>query len=127
MPADKSDLSENLLVCHKHFRSGKLSPSTFHHYRASPSDLRRRPAGMWTLGDELQPGACAVAKAMAFSPGIAKLSKSFPMPHTTGYFHLHLVSDATGETLITVAKSRCSTDASIVVVESVIMPARSCG
>jgi regulator of PEP synthase PpsR (kinase-PPPase family) len=27
------------------------------------------------------------------------------MPHRTGYFHLHLVSDATGETLITVARA----------------------
>ena len=27
------------------------------------------------------------------------------MPHTSGYFHLHLVSDATGETLITVARA----------------------
>jgi len=27
------------------------------------------------------------------------------MPHTAGYFHLHLISDATGETLITVARA----------------------
>jgi hypothetical protein len=27
------------------------------------------------------------------------------MPHTSSYFHLHLVSDATGETLITVARA----------------------
>src|ERR1700721_893630 len=56
---------------------------------------------------------------MAFSPGIARLSKPFPMPHTTGYFHLHLVSDATGETLITVARAAAAQYAKMTLVEHV--------
>jgi hypothetical protein len=56
---------------------------------------------------------------MAFSPGIAGLSQTFPMPHTTGYFHLHLVSDATGETLITVARAAAAQYAKMTLVEHV--------
>jgi regulator of PEP synthase PpsR (kinase-PPPase family) len=56
---------------------------------------------------------------MAFSPGIAGLSKPFPMPHSTGYFHLHLVSDATGETLITVARAAAAQYAKMTLVEHV--------
>jgi hypothetical protein len=39
------------------------------------------------------------------------------MPHRTGYFHLHLVSDATGETLITVARAAAAQYARISPVE----------
>jgi len=56
---------------------------------------------------------------VAFSPGIDGLSQPFPMPHTTGYFHLHLVSDATGETLITVARAAAAQYAKMTLVEHV--------
>jgi regulator of PEP synthase PpsR (kinase-PPPase family) len=59
---------------------------------------------------------------MAFSPGIDRLSKPSPsrsMPHATGYFHLHLVSDATGETLITVARAAAAQYAKVTMVEHV--------
>ena len=39
------------------------------------------------------------------------------MPHRTGYFHLHLVSDATGETLITVARAAAAQYARVSPVE----------
>lgn len=39
------------------------------------------------------------------------------MPHTPGYFHLHLISDATGETLITVARAAAAQYARVMPVE----------
>src|SRR6266436_1783034 len=43
---------------------------------------------------------------MASSPRFHRLSRPSTMPHRSGsYFHLHLVSDATGETLTTVARA----------------------
>src|SRR5438552_12097490 len=39
------------------------------------------------------------------------------MAHTTGYFHLHLISDATGETLITVARAAAAQYARVMPVE----------
>src|SRR5438034_1091740 len=47
---------------------------------------------------------CTWVPLVAFSPTIHSWS---PMPQRTGssYFHLHLVSDATGETLTTVARA----------------------
>src|SRR6185369_14979257 len=42
------------------------------------------------------------------------------MPHRTGgFFHLHLVSDATGETLITVARAAAAQYASIAPIEHI--------
>jgi regulator of PEP synthase PpsR (kinase-PPPase family) len=41
------------------------------------------------------------------------------MAHTAGYFHLHLVSDATGETLITVARAAAAQYAKMMPVEHV--------
>src|SRR5579871_1244624 len=41
------------------------------------------------------------------------------MPHTPGYFHLHLISDATGETLITVARAAAAQYAKVMPVEHV--------
>jgi len=43
----------------------------------------------------------------------------FLMPHTAGYFHLHLISDATGETLITVARAAAAQYAKVMPVEHV--------
>ncbi len=39
------------------------------------------------------------------------------MAHTAGYFHLHLISDATGETLITVARAAAAQYARVMPVE----------
>src|SRR6202051_4315713 len=64
--------------------------------------------------------ACTHGQAMAFSPGIDRLSKRSPsrfMPHAAGYFHLHLISDATGETLITVARAAAAQYAKVTPVE----------
>jgi [pyruvate, water dikinase]-phosphate phosphotransferase / [pyruvate, water dikinase] kinase len=41
------------------------------------------------------------------------------MPHAAGYFHLHLISDATGETLITVARAAAAQYAKVMPVEHV--------
>jgi [pyruvate, water dikinase]-phosphate phosphotransferase / [pyruvate, water dikinase] kinase len=41
------------------------------------------------------------------------------MPHAPGYFHLHLISDATGETLITVARAAAAQYAKVSPVEHV--------
>lgn len=53
------------------------------------------------------------------STGRPSLSDKIPtMPHRTGsYFHLHLVSDATGETLLTVARAAAAQFASVEPVE----------
>src|SRR5580658_10064021 len=42
-----------------------------------------------------------------------------PMVHTPGYFHLHLISDSTGETLITVARAAAAQYAKVMPVEHV--------
>ena len=39
------------------------------------------------------------------------------MAHAAGYFHLHLISDATGETLITVARAAAAQYAKVMPVE----------
>jgi [pyruvate, water dikinase]-phosphate phosphotransferase / [pyruvate, water dikinase] kinase len=53
---------------------------------------------------------------MAFSPVIDNLFNP-PMAHPAGYFHLHLVSDATGETLITVARAAAAQYTKVMPVE----------
>jgi [pyruvate, water dikinase]-phosphate phosphotransferase / [pyruvate, water dikinase] kinase len=55
---------------------------------------------------------------MAFSRAIDRLSHS-PMMSAPGYFHLHLISDSTGETLITVARAAAAQYAKIMPVEHV--------
>jgi [pyruvate, water dikinase]-phosphate phosphotransferase / [pyruvate, water dikinase] kinase len=55
---------------------------------------------------------------MAFSPLIDRLSR-FPMTPAPGYFHLHLISDSTGETLITVARAAAAQYSRIMPVEHV--------
>jgi [pyruvate, water dikinase]-phosphate phosphotransferase / [pyruvate, water dikinase] kinase len=51
-------------------------------------------------------------------PAIDRLSHS-PMTSAPGYFHLHLISDSTGETLITVARAAAAQYAKIMPVEHV--------
>jgi regulator of PEP synthase PpsR (kinase-PPPase family) len=61
---------------------------------------------------------------MAFSLAIHRASRGYPMPDT-GYFHLHLVSDATGETLITVARAAAAQYANVAAVEHLYPMVRS--
>jgi regulator of PEP synthase PpsR (kinase-PPPase family) len=62
--------------------------------------------------------ACTARKGMAFSPGIHSLSR--PMPQrSSSFFHLHLVSDATGETLITVARAAAAQYATVAPIEHI--------
>jgi len=60
---------------------------------------------------------------MAFSPAVDRLSKrpsiAAAMAQTPGYFHLHLISDATGETLITVARAAAAQYTKVLPVEHV--------
>jgi len=61
---------------------------------------------------------------MAFSPVVDRLfiapyGPSLPMAQAPGYFHLHLISDATGETLITVARAAAAQYAKVSPVEHV--------
>jgi regulator of PEP synthase PpsR (kinase-PPPase family) len=59
---------------------------------------------------------------MAFSPTIDRLFTlpiSNRMTSTTGYFHLHLVSDSTGETLITVSRAAAAQYTKVMPVEHV--------
>jgi [pyruvate, water dikinase]-phosphate phosphotransferase / [pyruvate, water dikinase] kinase len=56
--------------------------------------------------------------AVAFSPGINTLSKPL-MNSAPSYFHLHLISDSTGETLITVARAAAAQYAKVMPVEHV--------
>ena len=53
---------------------------------------------------------------MAFSPGVHKL---LHMPQRGNFFHLHLVSDATGETLITVARAAAAQYTSVAPIEHI--------
>jgi [pyruvate, water dikinase]-phosphate phosphotransferase / [pyruvate, water dikinase] kinase len=55
---------------------------------------------------------------VAFSPVIDRLSISY-MAQAPSYFHLHLISDATGETLITVARAAAAQYAKVMPVEHV--------
>jgi regulator of PEP synthase PpsR (kinase-PPPase family) len=61
---------------------------------------------------------------MAFSPFVHTRACRFPKPNT-GYFHLHLVSDATGETLITVARAAAAQYANVSPVEHLYPMVRS--
>jgi [pyruvate, water dikinase]-phosphate phosphotransferase / [pyruvate, water dikinase] kinase len=57
---------------------------------------------------------------MASSPTVHRVKRDFSMPQKTGsYFHLHLISDATGETLITVARAATAQYAKVAPVEHI--------
>ncbi len=62
---------------------------------------------------------CITATPVASSHLVHTLSRPFPMPERTGYFHLHLVSDSTGETLVTVARAAAAQYASVQPVEHI--------
>jgi len=64
--------------------------------------------------------ACADLKGVASSPSIHSVPCHFSMSQKTGsYFHLHLISDATGETLLTVARAAAAQYAKVVPVEHI--------
>jgi regulator of PEP synthase PpsR (kinase-PPPase family) len=55
---------------------------------------------------------------MALSPRIDRLS-TYPMTPAAGHFHLHLISDSTGETLITVSRAAAAQYTKVTPVEHV--------
>src|SRR5256885_7242342 len=75
------------------------------------TEARLVPAGVPTpAGDSV--------KGMAFSPAVHRLIRVMPQ-RAGGFFHLHLVSDATGETLITVARAAAAQYASVAPIEHI--------
>src|SRR5205085_11942185 len=67
-----------------------------------------------------------LACALQAWPSPALSTGGFAMPSRTGnYFHLHLVSDATGETLITVARAAAAQYAKVSPVEHIYPLVRS--
>src|SRR6516164_636583 len=61
---------------------------------------------------------CLAGQGVAFSPVVDRLSR-FLMISAPGHFHLHLISDSTGETLITVARAAAAQYSRIMPVEHV--------
>ena len=63
---------------------------------------------------------CAGTKGVASSPPVHRVSWQLPVSQKTGsYFHLHLISDATGETLLTVARAAAAQYAKVAPVEHI--------
>src|SRR5579884_1236007 len=81
-------------------------------------------AGMWTAAGRRR----TVRLRRGFRRGLLP-SRPHPVPPEfmadTGYFHLHLVSDATGETLITVARAAAAQYANVSPVEHLYPMVRS--
>src|SRR4051794_10806273 len=72
----------------------------------------------------VRPPACIGPFGMASSPSVHRLFRSHQhavdMAHKTdSYFHLHLISDATGETLTTVARAATAQYTKVMPVEHV--------
>ena len=65
-----------------------------------------------------------VGSSRGLLPSYPHVVQSLYMPET-GYFHLHLVSDATGETLITVARAAAAQYANVSPVEHLYPMVRS--
>ncbi len=79
-------------------------------------------ASVWKAWLAHRAWACTSGCSMAFSPGIHSSCTiaALIMPHRAGtYFHLHLVSDATGETLTTVARAATAQYTKVLPVEHV--------
>src|SRR5262245_57138924 len=77
-----------------------------------------RPYSKGQKNDFRDAEAIAARRGMAFSLVIDRLSR-FLMISAPGYFHLHLISDSTGETLITVARAAAAQYSRIMPVEHV--------
>src|SRR5580692_4613224 len=69
--------------------------------------------------------ACTGGQGMAFSPNVHRLSPLFMPQRSNSFFHLHLVSDATGETLITVARAAAAQYATVSPIEHIYPLVRS--
>ena len=64
---------------------------------------------MWTAGGRLRSAALLFGHRRGFLPTDPQDFNGPSMPHrNASFFHLHLVSDSTGETLITVARAACA-------------------
>jgi regulator of PEP synthase PpsR (kinase-PPPase family) len=73
---------------------------------------------MWTLLQAHPPKRLRRPPRRGLFPDYPQADRPLSMPHRgTNYFHLHLVSDATGETLITVARAAAAQYASVSPVE----------
>src|SRR5476649_2305036 len=79
---------------------------------------------MWMESDHVPWCACIPPQAVAFSLLIDRLFIAV-MAQTPSYFHLHLISDATGETLITVARAAAAQYAKVSPVEHLYPMVRS--
>src|ERR1700679_512824 len=73
---------------------------------------------MWMESGHVPWCACTPSQAVAFSLLIDRLFIAV-MAQIPSYFHLHLISDATGETLITVARAAAAQYAKVSPVEHV--------
>jgi regulator of PEP synthase PpsR (kinase-PPPase family) len=73
---------------------------------------------MWMESDHVPWCACTPSQVVAFSLLIDRLFIAV-MAQIPSYFHLHLISDATGETLITVARAAAAQYAKVSPVEHV--------
>jgi [pyruvate, water dikinase]-phosphate phosphotransferase / [pyruvate, water dikinase] kinase len=75
------------------------------------------------MGVDGIPGNCRIVLANELrpcpSPGLSTGYPILRMAHAPGYFHLHLISDATGETLITVARAAAAQYVKVMPVEHV--------
>src|SRR4029077_12379076 len=82
---------------------------------------------MWADSFASRRGACAGRPGMAFSTAIHRVSQQHLMPAKTAasFFHLHLVSDSTGETLIKVARAAAAQYSTVHPVEHVYPAGRT--
>jgi [pyruvate, water dikinase]-phosphate phosphotransferase / [pyruvate, water dikinase] kinase len=84
------------------------------------------PVSMWTVLQRLRGGACSSVTGMALSSTIHRVQRQSPMSQrNASFFHLHLVSDSTGETLITVARAASAQYVSAAPVEHVYPAVRT--
>src|SRR6516165_3367769 len=75
--------------------------------------MTSRASGPWFLHRDASRGLLPSDRQAIHS------SSTLLMAHAAGYFHLHLISDATGETLITVARAAAAQYAKVMPVEHV--------
>src|SRR5262249_43816470 len=86
-------------------------PPLVHKLPVPSGQSREVWASLWSCG---RPGGVSVRplalrRQAWLSPQRSTVFQRPPMPHrNASFFHLHLVSDSTGETLITVARAACA-------------------
>jgi [pyruvate, water dikinase]-phosphate phosphotransferase / [pyruvate, water dikinase] kinase len=96
-------------------------PELYPHIPISSSIVQERPRRDRDVDchAEVHIGALALGLQAWPSPRLSTGYTVRSMAHTAGYFHLHLVSDATGETLITVARAAAAQYTRVMPVEHV--------